>query len=49
MDVLGGVVCGFKELMKYVYYYCEINGVIMDFMLVYFILRGMKMLKLCIC
>lgn len=45
-DVLGGVVCGSKELMDKVYHYREINGATMDPWSAYLILRGMKTLKL---
>lgn len=45
-DVLGGVVCGPKELMDKVYHYREINGATMDPWSAYLILRGMKTLKL---
>ena len=45
-DVLGGVVCGKKELVKKVYHYREINGASLAPMSAYLLLRGMKTLSL---
>ena len=45
-DVLGGVVCGKKELVKKVYHYREINGASLSPMSAYLLLRGMKTLSL---
>ena len=45
-DVLGGVVCGKKDLVKKVYHYREINGASLSPMSAYLLLRGMKTLSL---
>ena len=45
-DVLGGVVCGKKDLVKKIYHYREINGASLAPMSAYLLLRGMKTLSL---
>lgn len=45
-DALGGVICGFKELVKQVYHYREITGATLDPFAAYLLLRGMKTLSL---
>lgn len=45
-DVMGGVACGKKSLIKKIYQYREINGASLNAMSAYLIARGMKTLEL---
>jgi cystathionine gamma-synthase len=45
-DAMGGIVCGRKELVDQIYHYREICGGSLDPMSAYFLIRGMKTLKL---
>lgn len=45
-DALGGVVCGTKKLIDQLYGFREINGATLDANSAYFLLRGLKTLKL---
>ena len=45
-DALGGVLCGPRELVRWVYHYREINGAALDPFAAYLLLRGLKTLEL---
>lgn len=45
-DALGGVICGRKDLIEKVYHFREINGASLHPMAAYFLLRGLKTLRL---
>jgi cystathionine gamma-synthase len=45
-DVLGGVLCGARDLVAKVYHYREITGAALDPMAAYLLIRGMKTLAL---
>ena len=45
-DVLGGAICGARELVEEVYHYREITGAALDPMAAYLIIRSMKTLAL---
>jgi cystathionine gamma-synthase len=45
-DVLGGVVCGHRELVSRIYHYREITGATLDPMAAYLLIRGLKTLSL---
>jgi len=45
-DVLGGVVCGSRELVQRVFHFREINGASLQPFAAYLLLRGMKTLQL---
>ena len=45
-DVLGGAICGARELVEEVYHYREITGAALDPMAAYLLIRSMKTLAL---
>lgn len=45
-DVLGGVVCGRKDLVEQIYHYREINGAALDPFAAYLLIRSLKTLHL---
>lgn len=45
-DVLGGIVCGQKDLTKKIFHYREITGAALDPFAAYLLIRGMKTLQL---